>query len=60
MSKVWVFIQVQFVIIISAPSLRNMERGRRLTKKAVFTAVLTWVVGQLLSCGCGLSVVIRG
>lgn len=41
MSKVLVFIQVQLVTIVSAPSLRNKARGKRLIKKAIFTAVLT-------------------
>lgn len=34
------------VIIASAPSLRKRQRGRMLTKKAHFTAVLTWVRAQ--------------
>lgn len=45
-SKVWVFIQVQLVMIASAPSLRKRQRGRMLIKKAHFTAVLTWVSAQ--------------
>lgn len=38
----FVFIQDQFVIIVSVPSLRKRNRGIRLTKNAVFTAVLMW------------------
>lgn len=49
MSKVCVFIQLQLVIITSAPSVRKMKRGRRLVKKASFTAVLTCERAQ-----CGL------
>lgn len=41
-SNVRVFIHVQEVVIASAPSLKNRQRGRRLVKKASFTAVLTW------------------
>lgn len=41
MSNVRVFIQDQLVITVSAPSLRNRARGRRLVKKASFTAVFT-------------------
>lgn len=41
MSKVAVFIQVQLVMMASAPSFRKRVRGRRLTKKAIFTAVFT-------------------
>lgn len=59
-SKVWVFIQVQDVTIVSAPSLRNKNKGRRLTRKASLTAVLTWERAQLCSCGAGLSVVSTG
>lgn len=40
------FIQVQLVIIVSAPSSRNRNRGRRLMKKASLTAVLTLVMAQ--------------
>lgn len=53
MSKVWVFIQVQLVIIVSAPSLRKRQRGIMLVKKAHFTAVLTWVRAQLGGRGRG-------
>lgn len=57
MSKVEVFIQFQFVMIISVPSLRKMKRGRRLTKNAVFTVVLTWEVAHSGVFGFGLRVV---
>lgn len=51
------FIQVQLVTIVSAPSLRNRKRGRRLTKKVSLTAVLTWDRDQSGPWGLGLSVV---
>lgn len=57
MSNVWVFIQLQFVITASAPSLRKRKRGRRLTKKASFTAVLTCFKAQSGLWGLGESVV---
>lgn len=47
MSKLRVLIQVQVVITVSAPSLKNTKRGKRLIKNAVLTAVLTWVVAQV-------------
>lgn len=59
-SNVRVFIQVQLVMIVSAPSSRKRHRGIRLMKKAVFTAVLTCERGQFVSCGEGLRVVRRG
>ncbi len=59
-SKVRVFIQVQLVTIVSAPSLRNKKRGRRLTKKASLTAVLTWERDQSGPWGLGLRVVRTG
>lgn len=46
MLKDSVFIQVQVVVIVSTPSLRNRLRGRRLVKKASLTAVLTWELAQ--------------
>ena len=46
MSKHVVFIQVHEVTIVSAPSLRNRNSGRRLTKNPSFTAVFTCVVAQ--------------
>lgn len=60
MSKVKVLIQFQLVIIVSAPSFRNRQRGRRLTKKAAFTAPLTWRRDQLVFWGLGLKVVNTG
>lgn len=59
-SKVRVFIQFQLVIIISAPSFRNRNSGRRLTKKASFTAVFTWINAQFDGWGWGVSVVRTG
>ena len=59
-SKVRVFIQFQLVTIASAPSFRNKNKGRRLMKKASFTAVLTWVRAQSASLGEGLRVVRTG
>jgi len=41
MSNIRVFIQVQLVIIVSVPSFKKIDRGIRLTKKAIFTAVFT-------------------
>ena len=40
------FIQLQEVIISSAPSFRKRDRGRRLTIKAYLTAVFTWDTDQ--------------
>ena len=59
-SKVWVFIQFHEVIIVSAPSLRNRKRGKRLTKKASLTAVLTWEMAQSCFRGLGWRVVNTG
>lgn len=47
------FIQFQLVMIVSAPSFKKRNSGRRLTKKASFTAVFTWVRAQSLSKGLG-------
>lgn len=55
MSNVWVLTQVQFVITASAPSFRNKERGRRLVRKASFTAVLTCFRAQFGFWGLGES-----
>lgn len=55
-----VFIQVQLVIMASAPSFRNRARGRRLTKKANFTAVLTSMRAQPGDNGRAISVVRTG
>lgn len=46
--------------MVSAPSFRKMNRGRRLTRKAIFTAVFTWVTAQVLWRGVGLREVSRG
>ena len=59
-SKVKVFIQVQVVVIASAPSFRNRERGSRLTKKASLTAVFTWCRAQVGGFGWGEKVVSAG
>lgn len=59
-SKVKVFIQFQLVMMASAPSFRNKNRGRRLTKKASFTAVLTLTSAQSSFWGLGLNVVKTG
>lgn len=54
------FIQFQLVMIVSMPSLRNSERGRRLIKKASLTAALTCDRAQAGLCGRGLRVVRMG
>lgn len=54
------FIQFQLVITISAPSFRNKNKGKRLTKKDSLTAVLTCVKAQAVLLGLGVSVVKRG
>ena len=59
-SKVRVFIQDQVEIIVSAPSFRNRERGRRLIKNASFTAVLTCTTAQVGVCELGERVVRTG
>lgn len=53
MSNVWVFIQLQVVMTASAPSFKKRERGRRLVKKASFTAVLTCFRAQFGLWGLG-------
>ena len=55
-----VFIHCQLVTIVSAPSSKKIKRGSRLTKNAVFTAVLTCVRAQPSGRGEGLRVVISG
>lgn len=60
MSKVSVFIQLDEEAMVSAPSLRNKKRGRRLTKKASFTAVFTCVWAQSSFRGRGFRVVSTG
>lgn len=54
------FIQLQLVMIVSAPSLRKRNKGKRLTKNASFTAVLTSVRAQFECRGSGDSVVRTG
>lgn len=54
------FIQLQLVIIVSAPWFRKRQRGRRLTKKANLTAVLTCSKAQSFACGLGVRVVSTG
>lgn len=56
MSNVWVFIQLQVVMTVSVPSFRKSERGRRLVRKANFTAVLTCFRAQSGLWGLGDSV----
>lgn len=56
-SKTRVFIQLQDVTIASAPSLMNRKRGKRLTRKASLTAVLTCEIAQSGPRGFGFSVV---
>lgn len=51
--KVWVFIQDQVVTIVSAPSLRNRQRGIILVRNAHFTAVLTLLRAQSGAGGWG-------
>lgn len=56
-SKARVFIQPQFVTIVSVPWSRKINKGARLTKNASLTAVFTWEVAQCAGTGCGLKVV---
>ncbi len=60
MSNVFVFIHAQLVIMVSAPSEKNRNSGRRLTKNASLTDVFTWESAQLSFFGVGESVVIMG
>lgn len=46
--------------IVSAPSLKKINRGRRLTKNASLTAVITCERAQSSSRGEGLRVVMMG
>ena len=59
-SKERVFIQLQVVVITSAPSFKKRKRGRRLTKKASFTAVFTLMRAQEGGWGWGERVVRTG
>lgn len=60
MSNIRVLVQFQLVITVSAPSEKNRKSGRRLTKNASLTAVLTWSRAQLSSFGVGEKVVRSG
>lgn len=60
MSNVWMLIQLQLIIMASVPSFRNRKSGRRLVRKASFTAVLTCFSAQLGERGLGESVERRG
>lgn len=60
MLKVSVFVQHQVEVMISAPSFKKRARGRRLTIKAIFTAVFTCFKAQSCFCGVGLIVVNTG
>lgn len=55
-----VFIQCQFVVTLSIPWSRKIISGKRLTKNAVLTAVLTCVLAHSGFFGFGSSVVSRG
>lgn len=70
MSNVRVFIQLQLVITASAPSFRKRERGSRLTRKAILTAVFTcfkaqsgfWGLGDIvvrIGCASRAKIIIR-
>lgn len=54
------FIQLQLVMIASAPSFINKNRGRRATKNASFTADFTCVRAQSAARGEGERVVSTG
>ena len=49
-------VQFHDVMIVSAPSLRKRNRGRRLTKNANFTAVFTCERAQSSFWGSGFKV----
>ena len=53
MSKGPALIQLQLVRTTSVPSLRKRKRGPRLTRKAIITAVFTWVRAQVFFKGVG-------
>lgn len=54
------FIHVQVVITVSAPSERKRKRGKRLTKKASLIAVLTLARAQPGVVGSGVNAVRSG
>lgn len=56
----WRLSHEQLVITASAPSLRKSVRGRRLTKKAIFTAFFALSRGQSDVFGSGERVVRTG
>lgn len=56
MSNVWIFIQLQLMIMVSAPSFRKRKSGKRLVRNASFTAVLTCFRAQSGVRGLGESV----
>ena len=60
MLKVAVFIQCQVVTMVSTPWSKKINRGSKLTRNAVLTAVFTCVTAQLGSLGLGSIVVIIG
>lgn len=53
-------VQFQLVTMVSAPSLRSRNRGSRLIKKAIFTAVFTFRSAQVSFWGLGSNVVKTG
>lgn len=59
-SKIRMFIQVQLVITVSAPSARNRNNGNRLMKKAILMAVFTCRRAHSGGRGVGERVVSRG
>lgn len=60
MSNVWVFVHDQLVMIISVPSDRKINRGRRLIKNASLIAVFTCSRAHLGAFGLGERVDRRG
>lgn len=60
MSKQVVFIHVQEVMIVSVPSFKSINRGKRLIKKLSFTDVLVCVVAQFRGLVSGVRVEKRG
>lgn len=59
-SKELVTIQDHEETTVSVVVPKNIERGRRLRKKAVFTAFFVWSVKGVLSLGEGFSEIKRG
>lgn len=52
-SKVWVFIQFQLVMTVSAPSFMNKNRGSRETRNASLTAFLGCIDTESVFSGLG-------